>query len=129
MRAKRWFLPGLLVLLALGCAKSDWIAGTLVTVDVSGVWRGRMDSSALYALGGAMEMTLAQRGGKVTGEALIRAERIKIEGTVRGDVFSFGEPSGRLRAEATVVGDQMSGSGKQSFTSRGPAPFSFTLSR
>ena len=31
----------LCVLVISGCAqKTDWIEGTLVTVDVSGVWRG-----------------------------------------------------------------------------------------
>lgn len=77
-----------------------------------------------------MEMTLAQRGGKVTGDARIRADKVRIEGTVTGDVFSFAEPGGRLRAEATVAGDQMSGSGRQNLTSPlSFSQFSFTLSR
>ena len=58
-----------------------------------------------------MEMTLTQRGAKVTGEGRFRATRFTIEGTVRGDVFSFTEPGGRLRGEATVTGEEMTGQG------------------
>ena len=43
MSTTRWLLA-VLVLAGPACAqKGDWIAGTLVTVDVSGVWRGRLD--------------------------------------------------------------------------------------
>ena len=117
----------LLVLVAPGCVqKSDWIEGTLVTADVSGVWRGLPSSF----VPGDMEMSLTQRGAKVTGDARLGASKIRIEGTVRGDVLSFSEPGGRLIAEATVTGDEMSGWGRQNLTY--PASFSrftFTLTR
>jgi len=112
-----------------GCArKADWVEGTLVTVDVTGVWKG-WTTTGLTA---ETEMTLTQRGAKMTGEGRIRAQKIAIEGTVRGDVFSFNEAGGRLRAEAQVDGDQMSGQGHTNVGTLGtgqPLPFRFTLAR
>ena len=35
-----WLAISFLVLTAAGCARPDWIEQTLVTVDVTGVWRG-----------------------------------------------------------------------------------------
>ena len=117
----------LLALAALGCAqRADWVEGTLVTVDVSGVWRGRVTGG----IQGEMEMTLSQQGPKVTGEGRVRAEKIRVEGTVRGDVFSFADVGGRLRAEATVSGDEMSGSGRTNITyPQAHYGFLFKLSR
>ena len=128
---KRLWLTVALWLLVPGCAqKSDWVEGTLVTVDVTGVWKGRVNA-VVGGVGGEMEMTLTQRGPKVTGDGRIRAEKISIEGTVRGDVFSFREPGGRLRAEATVTGDQMAGEGHTNlaFPGGAGAAVRFTLSR
>ena len=97
------------------CAqRADWVEGTLVTVDVTGAWKGRMTSGLTGGLTAEMEMTLTQRGAKVAGEGRIRLQKIAIEGTVRGDVFSFNEPGNRLRGEAQVDGDQMSGQGHAS---------------
>ena len=51
---------------------------------------------------------------------------------MRGDVLSFSDPGGRLRAEARVDGDQMSGEGSTNVGSVGmgqPFPFRFTLAR
>jgi hypothetical protein len=120
-----------LLLLIPGCAqKSDWVEGTLVTVDVTGVWKGRLVSGVSGGTSGDMEMTLTQRGPKVTGDARIRAEKISIDGTVRGDVFSFREPGGRLRAEARVTGDEMAGEGNSNLVFPGArGPVRFTLSR
>ena len=110
MRTMRGLLACVLVLAASGCAqKSDWIAGTLVTVDVSGVWRGRLDPTAGLVM--EAELTAEQRGPKVTGVLVLRGERHAIEGTVRGDVFSFTTPDGRIKADLTVRGDEMSGQG------------------
>jgi len=129
MRTIRWLLMGLLVIVAPGCAqKTDWVEGTLVTVDVTGVWRGRMTTGSQ----GEMEMTLTQRGAKVTGEGRLRSQKISIEGTVRGDLFSFTDTGGRLRAQATVSGDEMSGAGRTNLGNVGPGqqfPFDFTLAR
>jgi len=119
---------GLAALIASGCAqKTDWVEGTLVTVDVTGVWKGRMTPWP-SGLAGEFEMTLTQRGARVTGEGRMRAQKIGIEGTVRGDVFTFNEPGGRVRAEARVDGDELSGEGRVSFTGQ-PTPFRFTLAR
>jgi hypothetical protein len=115
-----------------GCVqKSDWVQGTLVTVDVTGVWKGRVTGAGggVVGIGGEMEMTLNQRGPKVTGDGRIRAEKFSIEGTVRGDVFSFSEAGGRLRAEATVTGDEMAGAGRTNLTGAASATIRFTLSR
>ena len=57
------------------------------------------------------ELTAEQQGPKVTGVLVLRGERHVIEGTVRGDVFSFATPNGRIRVELTVRGDEMSGQG------------------
>jgi hypothetical protein len=51
------------VLLGSGCAKPDWIQQTLVTVDVTGMWR---DTD------GTVELKLEQYGPKVTGAMLWR---------------------------------------------------------
>src|SRR5262245_6109473 len=86
MVRQRALIALLLVLGTPACAqRSDWIEGTLVTMDVSGVWRGRL----LSGIQGDMELSLTQRGARVTGDALVRATKITIEGTVRGDGFSF----------------------------------------
>ena len=118
----------MLVLLGVaGCAqKTDWVEGTLVTVDVTGIWKGRM-MPLPSGIAGEFEMTLSQRGARVTGEGRMRTQKIGIEGTVRGDVFTFNEPGGRMRAEARVNGDEMSGEGRTHLGQQ--APFRFTLSR
>jgi hypothetical protein len=127
MSAMQGLAGALLVAVAamLGCAqKTDWIGGTLVTVDVTGLWRG----SAFPQRGvqAEVEMTLSQNGPKVTGEGRFRATKVKIEGTIRGDVLSFSEPGGRLRADATVTGDEMSGPGWSRMTN---GDFTLKLSR
>jgi hypothetical protein len=116
---------------AAGCAqKTDWVEGTLVTVDVTGAWKGRVNFVGGASGSGELEMTLSQRGPKVTGSGRIRTQTMSIEGTVRGDVFSFSEPGGSVRGEATVTGDEMSGAGRTNLGLAGqPAPFRFTLSR
>jgi hypothetical protein len=101
-------------LVASGCAaRPDWIEATLVTVEVTGTWRGTLITS-----GGApvnttyVELMLDQRGARVTG--ILRAYgtlRIDgpVEGTVAGDVLRFQRADGRLQGEATVNGDEMTG--------------------
>jgi hypothetical protein len=70
-----------------GCARTDWIEQTLVTVDVTGTWQG---STA----GGAFELVLEQQGARVTGSMVMRGftggnRTGPIAGTVAGDVFTF----------------------------------------
>jgi hypothetical protein len=136
MKARRSLQVLLVLLIAAGCAqRADWVEGTLVTVDVTGVWKGRVTATSGALLGGGsaeIEMTLTQRGPKVTGDGRIRAQKFSIEGTVRGDAFSFNEPGGRLRAEARVNGDEMAGQGRTNLGNVGPGqqfPFGFTLAR
>ena len=119
MSTTRWLLA-LLVLLGPACTqKGDWISGTLVTVDVSGVWRGRMDPvTSVGGLSMEAELTVEQRGPKVTGVLLLRGDRHGIEGTVRGDAFSFSTPDGRIRADLTVTGDEMTGHGVNTSAAR-----------
>ncbi len=58
MMDRRSFIGSLALLIASGCAqRSDWIEGTLVTVDVTGRWVGV----------GGFDMTLRQTGPKATG--------------------------------------------------------------
>ena len=91
-----------------GCAKSDWIQQTLVTVDVTGTWR---DSD------GTIEFTLEQQGSKVTGSLLLKGIQsagtisAPVEGSVGGDVFRFQQTRGERSClgEFTVSGDDMHG--------------------
>jgi len=55
--------------LGSGCAKSDWIGRTLVTVDVTGTWRSGSMSERRIALSGAVRST----PGRVERRALSRA--------------------------------------------------------
>ena len=74
--------------LGSGCAKPpDWIEQTLVTVDVTGTWRGSP---------GAFELKLEQHGSKVTGTIFVPVSTNTgaIEGSVSGDVFRFRQTSG-----------------------------------
>ena len=100
--------------LASGCARSDWIEQTLVTVDVTGTWTGQ---------GGDLVLRLEQQGPKVTGSMVWRGlfgtevgssgtTSGAIEGSVTGDVFHWKQTSGAVRVhetEMTVTGDEMNG--------------------
>jgi hypothetical protein len=72
---------------------------------------------------------LRQRGAKVTGEGRYRATKLNIEGTVRGDVFSFSESGGRVRGEMSVTGDGMSGLIWVNLTGQAGREFPLKLSR
>jgi hypothetical protein len=94
-----------------GCAKTDWIDRTLVTVDVTGVWRGPM-SQLTTGTGGEARLELQQQGPNVSGHMQIPAGTIvsgPITGTVAGDVFKFTDARGTLFGELTVNGDEMTG--------------------
>ena len=60
-----WLAMGLLMLAAAGCTRPDWIEQTLVTVDVTGVWKGTYGIEPF-------EVTLQQSGPKVTGQFMMR---------------------------------------------------------
>ena len=119
-------IAGMLITVALtlgsGCARSDWIERTLVTVDVTGVWAGTMVTSG--GVGAAVQyshpvrLELEQVGPKVRGS--IQASGINsqlpvgwnagpIDGTVAGDVFELRQTNGILSGELTVSGDEITG--------------------
>lgn len=104
---RRVFLCSLVI--AAGCARSDWIEQTLVTADVTGTWQGSTAD-------GWFELVLEQQGPKVTGSVVIRGLRGSgnnitgpIDGVVRGDQFTFRQTNGRMRGATKVSGDEMSG--------------------
>ena len=100
-----------LLFAASGCARPDWIEQTLVTVDVTGVWRGTSGRGGSGYAGGNIELTLVQSGSKVTGQykALIGGP-VPIEGTINGDrlnLRTLQATAGSLHAELQVNGDEM----------------------
>ncbi len=70
-------IVGILIAAALafapGCAKTDWIDRTLVTVDVSGTWFGRAHSAGGQTHAGDVFLELEQQGSKVTGSIRSRS--------------------------------------------------------
>jgi hypothetical protein len=110
MKALVGILVATTMVFASGCAKQDWIDRTLVTVDVTGVWRGVM------TVGGQnydWELTLQQVGPKVTGrlrQVLNPTPSGPIEGTVNGDMFHFRTSRGAT-GNLQVNGDEMTGTG------------------
>ena len=104
------FLTTLLTLSA-GCARTDWIDRTLVTVDVTGTWYGRSGGG-----GGVLRevfLELKQEGSRVTGSMRTAPFGAvgsgPIDGTVAGDTFSFKDSKGSVEGEVTVSGDEMNG--------------------
>jgi len=108
-----------------GCARSDWIEGTLFTVDVTGVWYGELRTSVHRM---ELSIDLKQEGPKVEGSllgkgfvpALLRDAPGPVEGTVSGGRFELRRTNGPLRADMTVSGDEMTG---QADTGFGPGQF------
>jgi hypothetical protein len=108
MRAVTRLLIAAALVLGSGCAKTDWIDRTLVTVDVTGTWRSTS--------GVEWELNLEQMGSKVKGiirhgplAPSIGAGSAPLDGTVAGDVFSFRQSDGNITGETTVSGDEMNG--------------------
>jgi hypothetical protein len=107
-----------LLTMSTGCARSDWIDRTLVTVDVTGTWHGNSGGTS----GGSKELVfeLEQKGSKVTGfmqfptgTSGIGYTGVKpgpIDGTVAGDLFTFRQTNGDVKGDLTVSGDEMNGS-------------------
>ena len=104
---RRALLTGLFAL-ATGCARADWIGSTLVTVDVSGDWRGT------YARGiyrGSIVMKLEQQGARVTGTfefSMPSGAAGRVAGTVSGDKLRLEGP-GLLSGDLTIGVDEMTG--------------------
>jgi hypothetical protein len=100
-----------------GCARSDWIDRTLVTVDVTGTWEGFAQVTAGPG-GKQLQLKLEQQGSRVNG-SLVRpgsdsyycanAASGPIDGTLAGDVFTFRQTNGAVIGELTVSGDEMTG--------------------
>ena len=109
-----WLGIGLLGLSTSACARPDWIERTLVTVDVTGVWRGTITTpiSADSVL-----LTLQQSGSRVTGHIVINAmsggARVNdsMEGTIIGDTLHFRDSRSAVIGEVQVNGDEMTGPG------------------
>jgi hypothetical protein len=106
-------IAGVLIAAALafgfGCARSDWIDRTLVTVDVTGTWQGKFLAPGVTP---DIWFELEQQGSTVKG--FIRSSGPgsasgPIDGTVAGDVFRFKDKRGNLDGELTVSGDEMNG--------------------
>ena len=104
-----------------GCARTDWIDRTLVTVEVTGVWSGKAYiANAESGLIVDVRLELQQEGPKVKGSirpsgsipwgSLDRSPTTgAIEGTVAGDVLEFRETNGHIKGQLTVNGDEMTG--------------------
>jgi hypothetical protein len=107
MNTIAWAILAAALACGSGCARPDWIAQTLVTVDVTGTWRSSES--------GLLELELEQQGTRVSGSynfAMATSRSGAIEGTVAGDVFRFSQTSGTygpLNGEMTVSGDEMRG--------------------
>lgn len=95
------------------CAqRQDWIDRTLVTVDLTGVWRGTLTTPGVNTYN--VEITLAQRGAKVTGQLRydVFSDRSgPVEGSVSGDVFHFSSLRGQPTGDLLVNENEMSGVG------------------
>jgi len=100
-----------------GCAKQDWIDRTLVTVDVTGTWEGKVGGGGTGSSYGVFYFVLEQQGSTVTGTTRGHSRGVGcqgfdlglIEGSVAGDVFRFRDSRGCIGGEMTVSGDEMDG--------------------
>ena len=121
-------IAGVLVVAALtfasGCARTDWIERTLVTVDVTGSWSGSVGGpGGGFNVSGTLWFELEQQGSTVKGsmQSNVGAYGVPtrlIDGTVAGDVFHFKQRNGTVVGELTVSGDEMTGQGSFSGSSR-----------
>jgi hypothetical protein len=117
-------IAGVLIVAALtfasGCARTDWIERTLVTVDVTGTWSGRVTGgtgAGAPTTSGTLWFELEQQGATVKGSMQyvggahpdFPSMSRPIEGTVAGDVFRFKQQSGTVEGELAVSGDEMTG--------------------
>ena len=106
MRAIVGILIAVTMAVGSGCAKTDWIDRTLVTVDVTGTWE-TVGSSTL-------QLELNQQGPNVTGYLRLTGFASTpgsgpIVASVAGDTFRFRQVNGSGEGEMTVSGDDMAG--------------------
>ena len=94
-----------------GCARSDWIERTLVTVDVTGTWYGRLRAGVVSDVWFELEQQGATVKGfmRFGGPGYVGVTSGPITGTVAGDVFHFKDTRGTVEGELTVSGDEMNG--------------------
>ena len=65
-----------------GCARADWIEGTLVTVDVAGQWVGNWSGPGSATGGsGTFEMTVRQTGPKTLGDVRLTGRNAQVWST------------------------------------------------
>ena len=100
------------MIVSAGCAKSDWIERTLVTVDVTGEWFGTMGKAPVTS---EARLVAKQQGTKVTGyfRPLLdypgwTVKPGPIDGNIAGDAFHFQMVDGSV-ADLTISGDEMRG--------------------
>jgi len=98
-----------------GCASTDWIDRTLVTVDVTGTWSGTVGGGLSPFQTPDLLFELEQQGSRVKGSLRVMPGGLaKLDGTVAGDVFRFkalgAYANNRdMEGEVMVSGDEMSG--------------------
>ena len=98
--------------LGLGCARTDWIDRTLVTVDVTGTWSGTMMVAGGARSARDVVFELEQKGSTVKGTMRVTPRESApdaLEGTVAGDVFRFKDPRANWEGELTISGEEMAG--------------------
>src|SRR5262245_34910164 len=127
----------MMLVIAAGCARRDWIESMLVTVDVTGTWAGvwTRGQGGVSVGTGQAEVTLQQVGPNITGWITVISggrswalpglgslpQNAQPQGTVNGDVVRLSGPG--VEIELTVNGEQMSG------TSTGPGTGAIDLRR
>jgi hypothetical protein len=110
MKALNGLLIATMLAIGSGCAHSDRIERTPLTVDVSGIWSGVVEEA-----GTDVSFDLEQHGstveGALQGEAagMVVAGGSTIVGIVAGDVFQFRNTGGDVQGELQVSGDEMTG--------------------
>ena len=115
MKTVTALVVGAVLAFGAGCARTDWIDRTLVTVDVTGVWTVSVQGTGLPSVG--FQFELEQQGSMVKG--FVRGDSRglgcqgsnvgPIDGTVAGDLFRFRDSRGCIEGELTVSGDEMEG--------------------
>src|SRR5437773_123662 len=108
MKTFTGLLLATLLIMTAGCAQTDWIDRTLVTVDVTGTWYGHSTGGTQVAREFFFE--LKQEGSKVTGSMrtspVSLAASGPIDGTVAGDEFTFTRQNGNVKGQLTVSGEE-----------------------
>ena len=107
MKRSACLIIGLLLSAGVGCARRDWVTDMLVLADVTGTWTGTIEMSTVREVA----LSLNQSGARVTGESTREPLRGSVEGTVTGDVLTFGILGARtsITGDATIDGDEMMG--------------------